>query len=177
MREKFGYELNTGLVTTTTDRTFTSDKAAWNFLAKRLNKNYKTGRHVSAILYKYVPTTTPFIHMEEHEKCFPGEKTLNDDRHIRVPVLSGYVCLDYDGNRWPLIEISETYNAANLYGTRVGISEWSDDQNIDLHELLGLDREASVKRLTLRQLKERVSKKAYKALLKELEENGVKVVA
>lgn len=179
MKEKFKYELSTGLAGVSFDRMFASDRAAWNILAKSLNKHYKSGRYVSAILYKYVPTVTPFIHKAEHERRFPDQKTIDEDRHIKVPVLSGFICFDYDGNRWPPIEISESYNLANLDATRVAVTSWSDAQNVNIRKLIGMDehKEETVERLTLKQLKPLVSDDVYQTLLCELEANYVKVKA
>jgi hypothetical protein len=180
MTERFKYELSTGLVSANFNKKFASDRAAWNFLAKQLNMRYKSGRHVAAILYKYVPTKTPFIHAAEHKKCFPEdekESPLDEDRTIRVPVLSGYTCLDFDGNKWPPVVIRENANLVRLDAARVAITKWSDAQNIDIRKLLGMGEHDSIDRLTLGQLKGKVGESVYQTLLWELDGNDVKVVA
>jgi hypothetical protein len=89
--QKAKYTLNTGLVRTAKAQEFSSDKEAWNALAKEMDANYKTGGHVIALLEKYeVPITN--IH----------EKQGMEPEHALAKqfVAIGYTCFDWDGKPW-----------------------------------------------------------------------------
>lgn len=91
MNSKSKYSLNTGLVRTEWSRLFSSDKEAWNTLAKDLDAQYKTGGRVVANLEKHdVPVTNIHIQQGLEPKLSLVTQT----------VAVGYVCFDWDGVPW-----------------------------------------------------------------------------
>lgn len=89
-KRKHLYSLNTGLVETRT-QVFTSEKEAWNTMAKDLDAHYKTGGHVIALLERY---DNPIYNIHEKQGL--------DLQHalVKQTVAVGYVCYDWDGNPW-----------------------------------------------------------------------------
>jgi hypothetical protein len=90
MNSKSKYSLNTGFRTTNV-HTFSSDKEAWNSLAKNMDAHYKTGGHVLTNLEKHeVPVTN--IHIQHGL----------DPEHALVTqtVAVGYISFDWDGVPW-----------------------------------------------------------------------------
>jgi hypothetical protein len=89
--QKSKYSLNTGLVQSANTKEFSSDKDAWNALAKDLDARYKTGGHVIALLEKY---GVPITNIHEKQGMEPRHATTK--QYVAV----GYVCFDWDGNPW-----------------------------------------------------------------------------
>jgi hypothetical protein len=88
--QKAKYSLNTGFVETKV-REFSSDKNAWNALAKELDAIYKTGGHVVALLETY---EQPILNIHAKQGMEP------EAAFAKQFVAIGYTCFDWDGNPW-----------------------------------------------------------------------------
>lgn len=83
------YYLDTGLASCNEPTSkFSSDEAAWNHLAKKMDARYKTGGKVIAILYKE-DCSINNIH-----KCQEVTATTS------MPVATGYISSDWNGTPW-----------------------------------------------------------------------------
>jgi len=89
--KKHTYFLDTGLTSYSDKKKYSSDKEAWNGLAKPFDAQYKTGGSVVANLMK---CDMPILVIHNDLNKNKSFKTAT------IPIAIGYISQDWDGNLW-----------------------------------------------------------------------------